>query len=197
MIQLPPNEIITPPVRLSYPNLFTPRTRKNAKPGEKPKFDCALLLPPTVDLKPFAAVIEHVQKERWGKTFKLGRPPIKRCSDKDGNMGVGPDWYFMNVSTGYQPIIVDSKRQPVLDPKRVYPGIWALVHLKGIAWNHDEGGNGVSFSLEAIQLYKDDTPLVQQRTAENTPFAVLDDAGMADGAPRAGAANDDPLGLLG
>ena len=62
-------EVLTAPVRLTFPNLFQPSRGKN---GEgKPKYRAVLLFPPDYDLKPLAAAAQAAMIEKWGKKVAL------------------------------------------------------------------------------------------------------------------------------
>ena len=57
--KLPATDLVTPEVRLSFPQLFVakapPVTEENTNP--KKKFSTILLMPPTVSLEPFVAAV--------------------------------------------------------------------------------------------------------------------------------------------
>lgn len=164
--ELSPQELVTVPCRLAFPALFQPKSVSKQKPDEL-KYQAVVLLPPDTDLEPFYAAIKAAMVEKFGKVIKLSaaKNPIRDCAEKDDLEGYDEGWHYINTKGGYQPTVVDQKVQKVIDPERAYPGVWACFHLKAYGWKHDTGGNGVSFSLEAVQLVKDDERFDSRRDA--------------------------------
>ena len=51
---------------------------------------------------------------------------------------------------------VDARLAPIVDPNKVYPGVWAICTIRSFAY--DKGVNrGVSFGLQAVMIVADDT----------------------------------------
>lgn len=195
MVELSPTEIVTEPVRLAFPALFEPKPVTKSKPDEK-KYQAAALLPPDYDLNALAEVIKAAMVEKWGKVIKLipRNNPLKKCEDRDQEKplaGYEDGWRFLNAKSGYQPSVLNEKKQEVLDPEAVYAGCWVRLHLSAYAWEHAEGGKGVSFSLNAVMKVRDDARLGGRKDAREvfgevdvsdigTEFAG-DDATQSDG----------------
>lgn len=187
MVDLKPTELVTPPVRLAFPALFEPKPVSKTNTTKK-TFQATLLLPPDMDLTPFKRCMIAAIEEKFGKAIKI-RPdkiPLKSCDDYDYN-GFDDGWYFIRTSTQYQPTVIDQGKKPVLDPDalvdretalkaaadRVFPGCWVRVHVKAYAWDHPEGGRGVSFGLNSVQLIRNDERLDGRRNA-NELFDVVE-----------------------
>lgn len=184
---LPDNEIVTVECVLAFPDLFEPRAFKGGD-GD-PKFQCVVLIPEDVDLRPFYKCIEAAMIERFGKPIKLPRNknPLKECADKDYE-GFHEGWRYINARSGFMPTVVDRKRDALLDPdlfevdpktaiarakEKIFAGCWCRFHLQAYAWEHPWGGRGVSFSLSAVQLVKKGERLDGRRSVEDV-FSVLD-----------------------
>lgn len=159
-----PLSIVTPPVRLAFPALFEPKPVAKGNPTLK--YQAVLLIPPSVDLKPFYECVKAAMLEEWGKVEKLParNNPIKSCEEKELD-GYEPGWHFINVKSNYAPTVVDQRRQDILDPERIFAGCWVRCALNAFAWKHDQGGKGVSFGLNAVQLVREDTRLDGRKSA--------------------------------
>lgn len=163
-VELSDTEIVTPPLRLAFPALFEPKAV--AKGKDEKKYQAVVLIPPDVDLKPFFDCVKAAMLDKWGKLIKLPprSNPIKDCDEKELD-GYDEGWHYINTKSGYQPNVIDRKKQEVLDADRVYSGCWCRFHLSVYAWDHPVGGKGVSFSLNSVQLVKDDARLDGRKAA--------------------------------
>jgi len=180
-----PMSIVTPPVRLAFPALFEPKPV--AKGNATLKYQAALLLPPSFDLKVLYECVKAAMLDKWGKIVKIAarNNPIKLCDEKELD-GYEPGWHFLNVKSNFAPTVVDEKRQEIIDPERIFAGCWVRAALNAFAWDHTQGGQGVSFGLNAIQLVRKDTRLDGRKGATDLfdEIAVEDDSapGKAKGA---------------
>lgn len=157
---LSPAYVTTPPVRVSFPSLD--KARQRAPGSDRLTFQAVLLLPPETDLKPFQEAMRYAIVEKFGKPIQLPRDknPIKDCADKVSVSGYEEGWHFINTHSGYQPKVVDHRREPIIDiAGTIYPGCWCRFLIKAFAYDHKVGGKGVSFSLEAVQFHHDDERL--------------------------------------
>lgn len=194
-----PCDIITPPVRLSFPQLFVPKAMRNPDgTAGKPKFSASLLLPPDIDLKPFAAAYKAALLKKFN-TIEVVVPaknqPIKPADDKEAYATQFKGWRVINAGSNEQnrPVVVDQKLQPVTDASRIYAGMWVKVYLNAYAWHHPTGGKGVSFGLNAVQIVRDDERLDGRRVATDV-FTPLE---MPEGAAgEGGEAGGDSLASL-
>lgn len=204
--------ITTPPCRLHFPALFEPK--ETMKGNGDLQFQATILIPPSVDMQPFAAAIEAAMQEKFGRRIPLeGRGmPLKTCASKnalreaEGKQpfdGFEDGWRFLRVKSKNQPTIVDEKVQQLLDQSRIYPGVWCRFNINAYGWQHSSG-IGVSFGLNMVQLIKGDTELrvggpSQAPTDAFAPVEVQADTfeGGAPGGDVAPPPADDPLaGLL-
>ena len=217
-MDLKDNEVLTPPCRLAVASLFAPTPKHPTTPTEV-RYQATVLIPPGLDMTPFSKAINAAMVEKWGKTIPLeGRAmPLKKADGKttqDGRpySGFEPGWFTLKAMNRYAPQIVDQAKRPILDvaanadedaiaratsaaEARVYSGCWCRFYVRAFAWDN-ASGKGVSFSLEAVQLVKDDEAFAGKKQASDL-FETIDtgDAGPpADGEVEGG----DPLaGLLG
>jgi hypothetical protein len=148
--------VITGKVRLSFPNLFTPR-----KPNEKaePKYSVMVLIPKsdteTMDrLRAAEAEAAEIGKAKLGK----GKPSsiIKDGDAEEADTETYPEraghWYFTtSASEQYRPGVVDRNVQPIMDPSEVYSGVYAKVSVTAFAYN-TQGNKGVSLGLNNVQI---------------------------------------------
>lgn len=198
MVELSNKEIVTEPCRLAFPALFKPRP--TVKGGTKLAYQAALLLPPDFDMKPLVACVQAAMMEKWGKTVKLvgKNNPLRKCDDLDEDnrsTGYEPGWRYTNAKSDYQPAVLDQKKQEILDEKKIYPGVWCRFHLTAYAWENPKNNRGVSFSLNAVQLVREDDRLDGRKTAKDV-FGEIESDDLA-GAPENGGSDDDTDDLLG
>jgi hypothetical protein len=159
--------VILGPVRLSYLNVFKPRMNNLRKSEE---YSTCLLIPkvpndkcadPNSLLKSVREVIETALKEK----FKEVPKKYETClldgdaeTDNDGN-AKHPGYWFISTrsSVDYPPVLIDAKRQPVLDATSWVSGDWGNAKLSFFGYEF-EGKKGVSTSLRALQFTKKDEP---------------------------------------
>jgi len=164
---------------LAFPALFEPKPVSKTKPDEL-KYQAALLMPPDFDMEPLVACVKAAMVEKWGKVIKLvpRNTPLKRCADRDPEKplaGYEDGWIYLNTKSGYLPTVLDQKKQEILSEDRIFPGCWCRFHLTAYAWEHPEGGKGVSFSLNAVQLVREDTRLGGRKDARDVFDAIETD----------------------
>lgn len=157
--------VVLKKVRLSWPNLFEPKTR----PGStEAKFSAMLLIPKEGgDYEKLLAAEQEALEA--GRTTKFnGRIPTKDYSIiHDGDdPEVAEDYperkghWYMSVSASekYRPGVVDRAKNPIRPEDRnelgdplVYSGVYANVSVSCFPFNK-EGNKGVSFGLNNVQI---------------------------------------------
>ena len=194
-VEMKATDIVTPPCRLSFPSLF----EKSAtfRGSDDKKYQASLLLPPEVDLKPFYACMEAAMLAKFGKPIKLpaSKNPVKNCDEKDLD-GYDEGWHYINCKSGYQPNVLDQKRQEILDPERIFAGCWVRMHLSAFAWDHPTGGRGISFSLNSVQLVREGERLDGRRGGADV-FEDIEVEEMPTDTGAGQAAGGDAEGLFG
>lgn len=175
-------EVITPPVRLSFPALFEPKPR--ARGAEKLTFQATILIPPTVKLQPFVDAAKAAMIAKFGKVIPMqpGKNPIHKCEEKE-YAGYEPGWHYIALNSDRPPGVVDQRGVPITDPNKVYAGCWVNVYMNAYGWSHPTGGRGVSFGLNAVQFVKDDERLDGRKSAKDV-FEALE---LEDGEVPAGS----------
>ena len=81
--------------------------------------------------------------------------------------------------------MVDVNVKAIIDPSRVYAGVWAIIHTNCYAYDN-KGNRGVAFGLEHVQIVRDDEPL-DGRTKVDSAFKAIagKGTGTAAGVPAA------------
>lgn len=159
-------KVITPPVRLSYPNLFKPRSGPS---GGDPKYSAALVYEEEVAeqyVQELKVAIMAAAKEKWGDKaagmFKAGtlRNPLRHDWEQKG---YPENSIYINCSSKTQPGLVGPYLDPVTgkpeiitDPAKFYPGCYVRASIRAFPYDVN-GGRGVSFGLNNIQFVKDGT----------------------------------------
>ncbi len=197
-------DIITGPVRLAFDNLFTLPTKKPGQSGE-PKFGTSILFPPNVD---FSIISEEYYKalgQFFPEYYVAGangaagqyhglHSPFRDQAEKMRFGGFTPGCTFMNCTSKFKPPLVDSRMNPIVDPSKVYPGVWAICVINAYPYgkNPPQPKKGVAFGLQSVMIIGDDTkfgggaPDAKQQFAGVSvaaPISRPDMANMPVGAP--------------
>lgn len=166
-------------VRFSYVNVFQAKPPRNAPNGE-PKFSVTILVPKSniqakaVIDQAIAAAIEAGISAKWNNV----RPPQPAICIHDGD-GVRPSdgqpfgeeckgcWVFTaSAKADRAPFVVDTQVQPIIDPTKVYSGMWGNVSVSFFAYNN-AGKKGIGCGLNGLQKTRDDEPLSAHVTAQD------------------------------
>lgn len=185
-IQQDRHMIVTPIVRLSFPQLFTPTSYENDP--EKPKnYRCDLLFTDEQLREPYEGkktqtpslltAIRYAKQDFWGsnfKTVKMSHPTTKKGSTKIVKATGEPHeayaglWYIQpKTGEKYPPQIVgrDGKK---LTEKEVYGGCWVRAQILVKAY-HNGSNKGVALYLNQIMKVKDGEKF------GGIPSVILDD----------------------
>ena len=191
---------ITPEFRISFPNLFEPKSFKNGEP----KCSLTMLFPKTTDLaqpaqkgkdgKPIGISLKHAvynaAVEKWGPKEKW--PEGLRLPFRDGNKKSELEGYadtiFCTASSKRRPGVVNPDRTKVINPEEVYAGCYCRAEV--IAFAYDTAGNkGVGLSLQNVQKLRDGEEFSGRKKAEDVFDAVIE-VGADDPANYNGATNE-------
>lgn len=173
-------QVTTGKARLSYPNLFEPKARDEAKPDEKSY--SAMLMIPKSDTKTMEALwAAEEQAKQDGKSKWGGKIPgnLKPSIIKDGD-DTADDYperaghWHLSVSSKNKPGVVDRDVQPILDQSQIYAGCYVRAALNAAPYSHPQGGKGVTFFLNHIQKWEDGEPLGGITRAEDV-FEAIDE----------------------
>ncbi len=196
MAQTKTGNFLTPEGRASFPVLQTPKPiGKNPKPGDTPKYQLTLLIDAegqaSQDFKDLEAAVEQAIVDKWGKNRpRKIKNPFLTIDDLRNKVPVGyeEEHVFIRLNTEAAPGVVKQLPNGELQrlegnqlSQELYAGCNVVCAVNVYAWQHDEGGAGVSFGLANVM-----------KTGENDPFGAKNpDAADDFGAPVTGGAGDD------
>ncbi|WP_301956686.1 DUF2815 family protein [uncultured Dialister sp.] len=169
-------KVVTGTVRLSYANVWEPKSIN----GGKEKYSVSLIIAKS-DTKTLeaintaidAAITEGISKFGGKKPNKASLKLPLRDGDVERDDDAYKDSYFVNANSITAPQIVDKHVQPILDRSEVYSGVYARVSVTFYAFNSN-GNRGIACGLGNIQKLSDGEPLGGKTTAADD-FTTLDD----------------------
>jgi hypothetical protein len=177
-----PCKVITGECRLSYANLWEPKSIN----GGVPKYSVSLIIPKsdTRTLAKIEAAIQAAYTEGEGKLKGNGKTvpalAVLKTPLRDGDMErpddeAYADAYFINANSGTAPGIVDNGQepQPITVRSEIYSGVYARASVNFYAFNSN-GNKGIACGLNNIQKLRDGDPLGGKSRAEDD-FATADD----------------------
>lgn len=161
----PTGDILTGPVRLAFCNLFELPPKQQGQQSE-PKYGSAILFPPGADL----TIMYEEYYKACGQTFPdyydAGtqqyhglNSPFRDQAEKLKFGGFTPGGVFMTCTSKYKPPITDTRHNPIVDPNKVYPGVWAICSINAYTYgkNPPQPKKGVAFGLQSVMIIGDDT----------------------------------------
>ena len=161
-IRINPTKVVTSVVRLSYANVWEPKSIK----GGVEKYSVSLIIPKS-DIKTLTAIqkaIDAAIEEGRGKFGgKIPNKSALKLPLRDGDIDRPDDeayanCYFVNANSSTAPEIVDKARDPILNRSEVYSGVYARVSINFYAFNSN-GNRGIACGLGNIQKVRDGEPL--------------------------------------
>ena len=181
-----PTKIVTNEARLSYANLWEPKSIN----GGTPKYSVSIIIPKSDNgtIAKVKAAIEAAYREGEGEAKLKGSgktiPALSSLKTplRDGDLerpddDAYADSYFINANSATAPGIVDKTCEPILDRSEIYSGVYARASINFYSFNSN-GNRGIACGLNNIQKLRDGQPLGGKSRAEDD-FADCDDA--ADG----------------
>lgn len=161
----PNGDILTGPVRLAFDNLFTlPQATATA---QNPKYGATLLFTPFADMgimyDAYYDLCAQQFPEYWDEREQdyLGlHSPFHDQRDKAAKYGgFTPGCIYLNATSKFKPPVVDSRMNAIIDPAKVYPGVWAIcsVNVYGYGKNPPQPKKGAAFGLQNVMIIGDDT----------------------------------------
>lgn len=171
--------VLTPPFRVSYPNVFKPR--HNDLNG-KDEYSVVALFKKGEDLSALKKAAEAAVIEKWGSDKSKWptnlRSPFRDQKEraKDGALPAGYEEgaIFINLKSSQRPGVVDQKVQDIIDESDFYAGCYARATIGAYAYDQ-KGNRGVAFGLGNIQKVKEGEPL-GNRTKATDDFAPIEGA---------------------
>lgn len=173
-----PTKVVTGIVRLSYANVWEPKSIN----GGQEKYSVSIIIPKS-DKKTITAIqqaIEAAIEEGKGK-FGGKRPHQNQLKLplRDGDIDRSEDEayadsFFVNANSLVAPEIVDLDVNPIMTRSEVYSGVYARVSLTFYAFNTN-GNKGVACGLGNIQKVRDGEPLGSRSSATDDFATEADD----------------------
>jgi hypothetical protein len=178
-----PAKVITGECRLSYANLWEPKSIN----GGAPKYSVSIIIPKsdTRTIAKIKAAIEAAYAEGETKLKGNGKtvPPLSvlKTPLRDGDLERPDDdayanSYFVNANSGTAPGIVDASCETIMERSQIYSGVYARASVNFYAFNSN-GNKGIACGLNNIQKLRDGDPLGGKPRAEDD-FATDDDEGF-------------------
>ena len=177
-----PTKVITGECRLSYANLWEPKSIN----GGAPKYSVSLIIPKSDKrtLDKIKAAIQAAYSEGEGKLKGNGKTvpalavlktPLRDGDSERPDDEAYADSYFINANSGSAPGIVDNQQepQPINIRSEIYSGVYARASINFYAFNSN-GNRGIACGLNNIQKLRDGDPLGGKSRAEDD-FATSDD----------------------
>lgn len=174
-------DLLTGPVRLAFDDLF--ELPKVTAQNQNPKYGCSILFTPLANLDVLYEEYYRICAESFqsyhdaasGQYYGL-HSPFRDQAEKAKFGGFTPGCIFMNVSSKYKPPIVDIRGNPIVDPSKVYPGVWAICGINAYANLPDKQNPakkvGVGFGLQSVMIIGDDTKFGGGAPDPNKTFAA-------------------------
>ena len=175
-----PTKVITGEVRLSYANLWEPKSIN----GGAPKYSVSIIIPKsdTRTIAKIKAAIEAAYREGETKLKGNGKTvpalsalktPLRDGDSERPDDEAYADSYFINANSATAPGIVDSACETILERSQLYSGVYARASVNFFAFNSN-GNKGIACGLNNIQKLRDGDPLGGKSRAEDD-FATDDD----------------------
>lgn len=178
---LPSGNMLTGPVRISFPNLFKPgKPGRDAPAGSTGKFGCAVLFPLGADITLLRNAWIRMAREAFPKNWDAQgnavglHHPFHDQSEKAYGVkplaGYTPGAITFNCSSQYKPAIVDPAMNKIEDEGRVYPGVWAILSVNLYKFEIPQK-KGISFGLQTVMVIADDQKLAGGGADPSKEFA--------------------------
>lgn len=166
-------KVVTGKVRLSYANLFEPKSIN----GSEPKYSVSLIIPKSDKqmIKTIEQAIENAKerdKGKWnGKIPANLKTPLRDGDEERPDDEAYADSYFINANSTKAPKVVGLEKDKAtgrainLGPDEVYSGCYARVSVNFYGFNA-AGNKGVACGLGNVQKVDDGERLGGGSSAE-------------------------------
>lgn len=175
--------LVTGPVRLAFAALDKPG--KPGQDGGEGKFGAALLFPPGVSLKIFSEAWLAVCRQYFPNNFDQAGNPVglhmpfheqrEKAFGAKPLAGYTEGGYHFTASSKFKPTIVDFNMNPVVDPSKLYSGVWAIVacNVYHYGLSPPRPKKGASFGMQTVMIIADDMRLVGGGGDPKSDFAQI------------------------
>lgn len=180
------------PIRVSYPQLFTPTARDE---GEKKKYQITILLPKsnTRSVNALQKAIKQAELEAKDKKFggklpaKVKNPVWDGDGVRDNGEEFGPECkgcWVLTATTGedYPPEVLAGRDGHPARPEEIYAGCWGYVSINLSGYNYKKAKKGIGAYLNSFWKTKEGEPLAGRRKSAHEDFAdILNEMEFDDG----------------
>lgn len=175
------NIVTRKPVRLSYVNLFSPRS--SAPDGSNPRYSATLLIPKTDTAfkAQLDAAVEAARAAAAAKGVANAKTLKSPIHDGDGEKPNGGEYgpecknmWVINASSKRRPGVVSRNLQPIIDQSEVYSGMWANVDVNFYGFSVP-GNRGIACGLNNVQKVRDDEVLGGAAAKAEDVFSTVED----------------------
>lgn len=205
---------LTGPVRLSWPNLFK-RGKNLNEPTKDGKWGASPLFPPSncVNFQPLQDAFGRLLAEKFASHYSPQtqqyhgvQMPFRDQAEKMKFDGYTPGSIFMTCTSNFQPQVVDVNNNPIVDERRVYPGVWAILAINPYHYGLQppQPKKGIAFGLQSIMIIADDVSFAGSGSDPRQDFAQVSitaatpvSAMFGAGAPQGPGAGAPPMAILG
>ena len=172
MRKLENGNYLSGPVRLAFVHLDKPVPKKNTdgtiNTASPAVYQCNLLFP--------EGALQGIQTVLWPACYEVIRASFAANIGSDGQpfglnstfrdqreaqkyAGYTPGCMFTGLSSQFKPPVVDVHMNPIVDPARVYAGVWAIVAVNCYASGIGQPKKGPRFGLQSVMIIADDNRL--------------------------------------
>lgn len=173
-----PTRVVTDVVRLSYANLFEPKSIQ----GSKPKYSVSLIIPKSdkatlakIEAAIDAAIEAGIAKFGGKRPNKAALKLPLRDGDTERDDEAYANSMFVNANSTTPPQVVDESLAPILDRSQVYSGCYARASVSFFAFNTN-GNKGIACGLGNVQKLRDGEPLGGGHVSAEEDFAAFSTA---------------------
>lgn len=160
MAEKDPRTVVLKNVRLSYANIYTPKSIN----GSDPKYSASIMIPKDNEesIEDVETAIDAAKEygaenvKGWGgKIPKKLKDTLHDGDDRDDEDPNYEGFMYLTATSKKQPELVNKHGDPIMDNSEIYSGCWVNVVLRFYAY--DSQSKGVAVELGPIQKVKDDT----------------------------------------
>lgn len=178
--------VMTPPFRISFPNLTVPRPGPNGE-GE-PKYSIKMLFPKDMQgadkdaMQKIRDTCAFVAKNKWPEGLPKGLKKPIHDGDAESEYPEDAGCWYASARSTQKPGIVDARNIEIQDDRRIeqmiYPGCWCRATIAiGAA---ERGSKCVHFILGNIQKIRDDASFSPRKAATEEFEALEHSEAQAD-----------------
>lgn len=167
--QKSPTRVVTGKVRLSYVNVFAPKTFGD---GQAAKYSVSVLIPKTDDVtldkirKAINAAVKEGVQSKWNGKQPVGlHLPLRDGDEERPDDPAYKGMYFFNAMSSRKPGVVDPELNAIIEPDELYSGCYGRVSVNFYPYNVP-GNRGIAAGLNNIQKLADGKRLAGGSSAE-------------------------------